>query len=717
EAFTRRFEREIVSGTALEFVEAKLAERDARHLHFGDSRYMLEPNVKDGKGALRDLHTLWWLARYVYGARAVKDLVGMKLLTPEEYRSFERAQRFLWGVRIHLHYLAARPEERLTFDHQHALAVAMGFQHPSANRATLRFMRRYFAQVRIVGALTRIVCALLEEDKKRKARQPMAWFKAASWRLGNFRLDGERLSLPGAQAAVRRPVLMIELFRAAQMHRMDIHPRALQWIARHLRRIDDRLRKNPRASALFLDILLDKNDAEPTLRRMSEAGVLGRFIPEFGRVIGQTQFNMYHVFTVDEHTLVAIGILHAIENGRLKNELPLTSDVIHRISMRRTLYLALFCHDIAKGRGGDHSDLGRKIVRKLAIRLGFSTDEIETAAWLVQHHLLFSNTAFKRDLDDPKTVQDFVREVRTPERLRLLLALTAADIRAVGPLVWNAWKGALMRDLYRRAEQAMGAGAITFKTQQAGMLRRELLTLLSDWSEREIDAYLEQGNPGFLASLDLPRHAAVARMLKESARMALPLLLDTQHDYVRTITEIMVVTADRHRLFSRITGAMALAGANITGARIFTLKNGMAVDLFQVQDASSEVFDRPDKLARMSVYIEQALAGELDLAHAFSKHPPAYRDTVALPGQVFINNDASHLCSVIEISGRDRTGFLHDVTRVMADLGLTVATAHISTYGAQVADVFYVKDIFGMKIAHAAKVKQVREALLKEVGG
>ncbi len=719
EKFRARYDKDIRAASALEFVEAKLAERDGRHLRFGDSRYMLEPNVKEGKGGLRDLHTLWWLARYVYPIAELKDLVKMGLLTREEYQLFDRSRQFLCKTRIHLHYLAGHAEERISFDRQQALGVAMGYEHPSPNRTVERFMRRYFVAVRMGGMATRIVCALLEDEKKRKPRKSLAWLWQKPWAVSPFRLDGQRLAARSDGAFEENPIQMLEIFKVAQTHQLDIHPRTLQLIARNLPAIDDKLENDARANAVFLEVLVSRQDAETTLRKMSDAGVLGKFIPDFGRVIGQTQFNMYHVFTVDEHTLVAIGILHAIENGHLKKELPLATDIIARIKMRRVLYVALLCHDIAKGRGGDHSLLGEKIVMKLARRFGFSDDEVKTAAWLVRDHLVFTNTAFKRDINDPKTIQDFVAVVQSPERLKLLYVLTLADMRAVSPGVWNAWKGALLDELYRRSEQAIGTGKIELKQQQAGQFRKELAQLLHGWSEREIDGYLEVGNAAFFTSCGLAHHAAIARMLKEAARMPQPLLVDTQHDYERKTTEITVCTLDQHGLFAKLAGALALAGANIVTAQIFTLKNGMAVDVFSVQDASGEVFDRADRLAKMSVYIEQALSGEMDIGSEFAERKPGYRSqrksALAAPGQVFIENDASNIHSVIEITGTDRIGFLYQVTRAIADLNLSIASAHISTYGTQVADVFYVKDIFGMKINHDSKIQRVREALLKVV--
>jgi [protein-PII] uridylyltransferase len=716
--FQQRYEHEVIQGRELGFVEAKLTERDARHLRFGDSRYMLEPNVKEGKGGLRDLQMLWWLARYVYPIKTIHDLVDLKLLTQDEYDLFDQARQFLWRVRIYLHYLCERGEERLTFDRQHSLAVSMGFAHPSKNRSIERFMRRYFVAVRTVGSMTRVFCALLEDEKKRQPHKSLAWLWHMPWTLGHFRLNGERLDVRSELAFEVNPILMIELFRIAQLHGLDIHPRALQWIARNLYRIDDAIRNDSKANALFMEILLG-DQPDKALSRMSEVGVLGRFIPDFGRIVGQTQFNMYHVYTVDEHTLVAMGILHAVEKGRVKDELPLASEIIQRLQMRRVLFLSLFCHDIAKGRSGDHSELGEKVVAKLAKRFGFSADETDTCAWLVRHHLLFSNTAFKRDIDDPKTIQDFVALVRSPERMKLLLVLTVADIRAVGPTVWNAWKGALLRDLYRRSEQCMGTGQVQLKQHQSGQFRHDLQARLLGWNDVDIDAYLEQGNPSFWANFDLARHAVIARMMREAAHMELPLLVDTQHHYENSISEIIVCTFDQNRLFSKIAGAISLAGANIISAKIFTLKNGMIVDVFQIQDALGQVFDRSDRLAKMSVYMEQALADELNPASLFldrSIHRTASnRSATTTSAQVIVDNDASNVCSVIELIAPDRTGFLYAIANAISELGLSIATAHISTYGTQVADVFYVKDAFGMKLIHATKIQQVKDVLLNAI--
>jgi [protein-PII] uridylyltransferase len=572
-----------------------------------------------------------------------------------------------------------------------------------------------------VGNLTRSVCAVLEESKKRKPRVALqARLQAEGGELGAFHLEGSRLAVSGEKAFEEQPVLLITLFETAHARALDIHPQTLQWVTRSLWLVDGRLRHNAEANAAFMNILLSPRNPEPMLRRMSESGVLGRFIPDFGRVTGQMQFDMYHVFTVDEHTIKAIGILHGIGIGNYRDEMPITTEIIHLVTSRRVLFLSLFTHDIAKGRGGDHSLLGEVVVRKLARRFGFDAHETETCAWLVRYHLLMSRTAFKRDLADPKTIEDFVAQVQSPERLRLLLLLTVADIRAVGPAVWNGWKGALLRDLYYRAEEKMGASDGAGRIADQAALQGELKKLLPDFKPSAITEYLEQGGSSFWSSCDAPTHARIARVLKKIAASDDKLVMDTRSDTFRAMTDILLCAPDSQGLFSRISGAIALAGANILSAKIFTLKSGMAVELFQIQDTDGQAFDKPDRLARLSVFIHKAAMNELDLEKEIARTHltyPSRMDVFKVPPRVFIENKASAHHTVIEVGGRDRAGFLYTVTHALAELGLTISTAHITTYGERAVDVFYVKDMFGMKIHHESKIRQVHDALLEALSG
>ena len=710
----KRFDAEIVRGTAAQFVEAKLAERDERHRRVGDSRYQLEPNVKEGKGGLRDLHTLFWLAKYIYRIDDVAKLVDLGVLSAEELQLFARAQSFLWTVRCHLHYLAGRAEERLTFDLQSEIGRQMGYTDHAGSRGVERFMKHYFLVAKDVGDLTRIFCAILEADQKRKRR--LSWVRWGTGRraLSGFVLDGERLTIPSEDFFKKDPVGLIRLFHVAQQHGLDIHPRALRRASRSLRQIDKRLREDPEANRLFIDILTSRKDPETALRRMNEAGVFGRFIPDFGRVVAQMQYDMYHHYTVDEHTLFAIGILHKIETGQLKDELPLATALAAEIVSRRALYLAVLLHDIAKGRGGDHSVLGERIALKLGPRLGLSVEETETVAWLVRWHLLMSGTAFKRDIGDPQAIGDFVAQVQSPERLKLLLILTAADIRAVGPHVWNGWKAALLRDLYHRAVEVM-SGGLTVEAEDSRIAAAQLAARqrLRDFSDDEFAAFAKSGYPFYWLSFDPETHARHARLMREAEASGAPLAVEKHIDPQRAVTEITLYTADHPGLFSRIAGALAVSGANIVDARIMTMSNGMALDTFWVQDLAGRPFDRPDKLARLAVVFENVLTGDLK-PHRELARPPAFPSRMhafTVAPRVLIDNKASASHTVIEVNGRDRPGLLFELTRELTRLSLQVSSAKISTYGEKVVDVFYVKNLFGHKVEHPVKLAEIRTTL------
>jgi [protein-PII] uridylyltransferase len=710
----RRFDTDIVRGSAAQFVEAKLAERDERHRRVGDSRYQLEPNVKEGKGGLRDLHTLFWMAKYIYRIDDVSRLVELGMLSAEESQRFERAQRFLWTVRCHLHYLAGRAEERLTFDLQAEIGRRMGYTDHAGTRGVERFMKHYFLVAKDVGALTRIFCAILEADQKRRRRIPWLRWGATKRALYGFVLDGERVTIPADDFFEADPVALLRLFHVAQQERLDIHPRALRRASQSLRLVDARLRENPEANRLFLEVLTGRNDPETALRRMNEAGVFGRFVPDFGRVVAQMQYDMYHVYTVDEHTLFAIGILHQIETGQLKDELPLATQLAQTIVSRRALYVATLLHDIAKGRGGDHSVIGEGIALKLGPRLGLTAEETETVAWLVRWHLSMSNTAFKRDIGDPQTIGDFVERVQSPERLRLLFVLTAADIRAVGPHVWNGWKAALLRELYHQALDMISSGLVgDGQGARIAAAQEAARRLLPEFDEDEFAAFTGRGYPFYWLSFDAETHARHARLMREAERSGARLTVEKRVDPRRAVTEITLYTADHAGLFSRIAGALAVSGANIVDARIMTMSNGMALDTFWVQDQAGGPFDRPDKLARLAGVFENVLTGDLKPHRELSRPPPYPSRTQAFTVQprVLIENNASASHTVIEVNGRDRPGLLHEVTRELTRLNLQISSAKISTFGEKVVDVFYVKNLFGHKVDQPAKIAEIRKSL------
>ncbi len=707
------------------YLAAKQAERDARHRRYGDSPYVVEPNIKEGRGGLRDLQTLYWMVRYVFGTLDMRDLYSGtgptgNLLTEAEVRHALRSWDFLWALRFHLHYVTGRAEERLTFDLQPVVGARMGYTRHGRQDGVERFMRHYFLTARDVTRLTRV----LEPAIVRAALGPPAragTTDAALAAQGFMLADGQLLSANG-RTFYDEPIQMLRILQVARDRDLKLHPLAVRALIRHERRAT-LLRGDPEANALFLDLLCGRDaehnraDGARWMAVLNETGILGRLLPDWRRIVGQMQFDTYHVFTVDEHTIEAIRVLNSLERGELSEIAPVASGLVDHLQSRRALYVAMLFHDIAKGRGGDHSELGADVATEQGPLLGLSAEETEMVSWLVLHHLLLSQTAFKRDIDDPKTILDLVETIQSPERLRLLLVLTVADMRAVSSKVWNGWKATLLRELYARVGEVLAGGlSTTERDVRVARAKEAAALLLADWNAADIEAYQALGYPGYWLSFDPDTHVRHARLIRDAERRKAPLTVDTQPLPARAVTEVTVYAADHAGLFSKIAGALAVAGASIVDARIHTLTNGMALDTFWIQDANGGAFDAPHRLARLYVLIEQALTGRLRLTAEIRKTSRALLGkrvrAIQVPPRVVVDNRASNTHTVLEVNGRDRPGLLHDVTAAISDQGLQIASAHVSTYGTRAVDVFYVKDVFGLKVENERKLAQLRDALL-----
>ncbi|WP_417465590.1 [protein-PII] uridylyltransferase [Kordiimonas sp.] len=716
-AAAKRFVRRVVATSGPEFVELKLAERDNRHKKMGDSRYVVEPNIKDGKGGLRDLQTMWWIALYLYGGLSREKMQAEDMLTATENRQFRKANSFLWTVRVALHFLAGRAEERLTFDTQRMLAEQLKYKdHPGASGVE-RFMKHYFLVAKQVGDLTRIFCAVLE------ARQQKSTFLARFRRtkkLQEFAVEAGRLTFVTPDDLKNDPTLIIRIFAVADDKGFDIHPDALRLIKLNLHRITDKIRHNEQANADFLSVLTSQKEGEINLRRMNEAGVFGRFVPDFGRVVAQMQYDMYHHYTVDEHTIRAIGLVARIEAGELADEHPLSTDVIQKVISRRVLYVAVLLHDIAKGRGGDHSVIGAEVSEYLCPRFGLKPAETETVAWLVRWHLLMSNTAFKRDLSDHKTIQDFCELVKSPERLRLLLVLTVVDIRAVGPGVWNGWKGQLLRELYYAAEEVLVAGHVNVgRGERVKAKQAELRETLKDWSDKDFDAHTDKMPDAYWIAEGPNTLEQNAQLIKETDDRGGAFGVTARVEPFQDMTKVSVYTADHPGLFARIVGALGVAGATIMGAKIHTSKDGMAMDNFAVQDMEGHAFDSRRQLDKLEDTILETLRGnvrpkeQLKERRIFGKKDAAFE----VEPVVLIDNRASNWSTVIEVNAKDRPGLLYDLAYALYRLKLSLYSAHVATYGERAIDVFYVRDLVGQKISNKIRLRNIEEKLLKAAKG
>ncbi|MBS0473402.1 MAG: [protein-PII] uridylyltransferase [Proteobacteria bacterium] len=712
----KKFWSEVATGTGQDFVEAKLAERDERHARQGTSRYLVEPNIKEGKGGLRDLQTLFWIGKYVYHLEDAGELVQHGVLTKDEFKTFQKAEAFLWDVRVRLHYLVGRAEERLSFDVQPELAARMGFTGDNPRRAVEAFMKAYFLVAKDVGDLTRIFCAALE-DQNRKRRPSLASMLPGFLRPrtsgDDFYVENGRLN---ARPTLFRsdPVNMIRIFHIADAKKVDVHPDALRRLTRSLDNINDKVRQDPEANRLFLEILSSRNDPERALRLMNEAGVFGRFVPEFGRVVGLMQFNMYHHYTVDEHLIRAVGYVASIDRGEHRNEHPLATDIIKRIKSREALYVAMLLHDIAKGLPGDHSDVGEAIAQSLCPRLGLSADDTRKVMWLVKNHLVMSDTAQRRDVADPKTVKDFVGMVQTPEMLRLLLVLTVADIAAVGPGVWNGWKGQLLRELYYEAESVMSGGDATpARAARVSHAKSALRDRIADLAPAEQERALERHYDNYWLAFDDAAHERHARLMTEADKKGELFSLTAESNEFRSVTEIVLYTPDHPGLFSQLAGAVSASGGTIVDAKAFTTSDGFALDVFSIQDAEGGTFGDKERVERLRQSVERTLRGEMAPGKAIAKRPVNRRSSAfKVTPRVNFDNDASASATVVEVEGLDRPGLLYDVTNALFQSGLSISSAMVSTYGERAVDVFYVRDGFGHKIRHEERLKTIREKLL-----
>ena len=732
----RAFWEELVPGTGREFVRHKLAERDARHAHAGQSRYLVEPNIKESKGGLRDLHTLFWIGKYLYGVRDPRELVAKGVFRADEMRTFRRAEEFLWAVRCHLHFLTGRAEDRLSFDVQIEMARRLGYVSHGGMKDVERFMKHYFLVAKDVGDLTRIFCATLEHQQRKSAPAAGAAGRFKS-RIGplisaiglggprrvqevpaGFALEGGRLNAARDDLFQSDPVNVIRLFHAAEVTGTDIHPDALRQVRRSLGLVDASLRRNEEANRLFCEILTSPRTPDIALRRLNEAGVLGRFVLDFGRIVALMQFNMYHHYTADEHLINAIRVLSGIEKGEDYEQHPLANGLMQTVQSRKVIYLAMFLHDIAKGRPEDHSLAGAKIARKLGPRLGLTAAETDTVAWLVLQHLLMSDVAQTRDIADPKTLRDFANEVQSPERLKLLTILTTADIKAVGPGVWNGWKAQLIQQLYDETLALLSGGhEAPSRAARVADAKAALAARLGDLDARRIAALSERHSDAYWLALDTATHERHARVMARVENDETALEIDVTPLPGDDATQVTVFTPDHPGIFSRIVGAVAMTGANIVDAKIFTTRDGMALDTFWLQTDESSAVDETRRIARLREVISKTMRGETMPKEAIARERKRTRRQQAfeVEPQVLIDNAVSDRFTVIEVNALDRPGVLYDLTRALFHQGLSVASAHIVTYGERIVDVFYVKDVAGGKIVQDGKKKAIEDALMAAI--
>ncbi|MFD1913885.1 [protein-PII] uridylyltransferase [Halodurantibacterium flavum] len=706
---------DLFSGTGGEFIEAKLAERAARHKKQGGQRYVLEPNVKEGKGGLRDLQTLYWIAKYLNHVERAAELVDLGFFTREEYLRFHEAENFLWAVRCHLHLIAGRAMDQLSFDLQVEVADRMGYDDHSGRRAVEHFMQDYFRHATRVGELTRIFLTALEARHVKREPTLLGFFRRKRKARDGYEIVQNRLSVADETAFLADKLNLIRIFGEALRTGLQLHPNAMRLIAANLDLIDDDMRQDREAVQIFLDMLLKHGNPERALRHMNEIGALAAFIPEFEPIVAMMQFNVYHHYTVDEHTIQCISTLAQIERGELTEELPIASRILVDGVNRKVLYVALLLHDIGKGRPEDHSVLGAQIARRVAPRLGLNSDESETVEWLVRYHLLMSDMAQKRDIADPRTVRDFAKAVKSRRRLDLLTVLTVCDIRGVGPGTWNNWKAMLLRQLYRDTAEALETGLEDLnREKREDEAKRALREALADWDRKDLRAETARHYGPYWQGLTTEAQVVFANMLRDITDDEIRIDIRPEED--RDATRACFALADHPGIFSRLAGALALVGANVVDARTYTSKDGYATAVFWIQDADGRPYETA-RLPRLRQMIEKTFRGEVVARDALKDRDKIKKRErqFRFPTSIAFDNEGSEIYTIIEVDTRDRPGLLYDLTRTLAANHIYIASAVIATYGAQVVDTFYVKDMFGLKLHSRARQEALEKKLRQAI--
>ena len=674
-----------------DFFAAKVREQQERHLRANDTGSNLEPNVKTGPGGLRDIQIIAWIARRQFGCQSLDELANHGFLAPAELRRLQLAQAFLWKVRFGLHLLAGRQEDRLLFDHQIGLAHSFGYEDGSYTLAVEQLMQRYYRTIMDVQLLNELLLQLFRETICGDELPPRAL-------TAQFQVRDGSLEATSADLFIRQPAALLELFVLLQQHPQlrGVRASTMRAVSRSLWVIDEEFRQNPRHHRLFLDILRAPRGVTHELRRMNNYGVLGRYIPAFGRVVGRMQYDLFHAYTVDAHTLFVVSNARRLAIAAYDRELPLVSPVMQALAKQEIVYLAALFHDLAKGRGGDHSELGAVDAQAFCLEHGLSRYDARLVAWLVRNHLLLSLTAQKRDIGDPRVINEFARQVGDETHLDYLYVLTCADVRGTNPKLWNSWKASLFHDLYLKTRRALRHGLETpidreelVRENQEGA--RTLLqaanlpaaAVAGVWA-RLPEAYFLRYQPEEIAQHT--RVLARPDAAGEIARVA----VETQAGSGTTAI-LMYAPHERHS-FARATAALDQLGLNIVDARITPVGDGYSLDTYHVLEEDGAMITDPERLAEIEYALRSALRRPAAAPLAVSRRAPRQLRVFRTPTQIVISVDEHNARSVLELVAGDRPGLLCDVGKVLWEEHVDLAAAKIGTMGERAEDVFYVTD-------------------------
>jgi [protein-PII] uridylyltransferase len=696
------------------FITEKLDEKEKRRGKYGSSVYILEPNIKEGEGCLRDLHTAMWVAKIKYKVDEPRELIMKGVLSEDDLKEYYGALSYLWRIRNELHYLAGRKNDQLTFEAQTSLARFFDYYDKGKSLGVEQFMQDFYLHANRVEHFSSLLITKCRQ-RDEGPRKILGYFTRRPVGEGFYVMRGE-LVIPDESVIEKDPVRLIRIFEYAQKQGVNISIGAKKLIRDNLDLVNDKFRRTKEANASFFNILQSDKLVPETLEQMHHLGFLNRFIPEFERIYCKVQHDVYHIYTVDTHTLFAVGEIVKLWRNEEREKLPLLTQLAHEIDKRYLLLLAVLLHDVGKGSGGGHAEVGAELSRTVARRMGLSKEDSARLVFLVRHHLLMAHIAQRRDLHDERMILQFARQMEKSENLKMLYLLTYADIRAVGPEVWTEWKALLLQELYEKAFTVLERG--DFKLEASGDRVRRVKRAIYDILVRDYQPQLIKDELQALSTRHLLSYSAdiIAEHMKVLLSLGDNLLLfKVSHEKEKPYSNLTVCTYDVPGLFSMITGVMAANGINILGAQIHTNTNEKVLDVLQVNTPVGPVTD-PNKLERLESDLRRVLKGEVRVSTLVAKRdrPSILTEKVkpTMPARVEIDNEVSSDYTVIDIYAHDKVGLLYSITSTLTRLGLYIGVSKISTKVDQVADVFYVKDIFGQKISDPGKLEEIRKELL-----
>ena len=692
-----------------EFFEAKVREQSERHLKAHDTAYNLEPNVKTGPGGLRDIQTIAWVAKRHFGSDTLDGLATRGFLSVAELRRLKQAQAFLWKVRFGLHVLTGRREDRLLFDHQIRLAQTFGYEDASYTLAVEQFMQRYYRTVMDVSLLNELLLQVFREAILTESEPPRPL-------NARFQVRNGSLEAVNSDVFARTPSAILELFVLLQQNPEinGVRASTMRAVARSLWLVDEEFRQNPRNHRLFLEIVRSPVGVTHELRRMNTYGVLGRYIPAFGRIVGRMQYDLFHAYTVDAHTLFVVSNLRRFAIPRYDHELPAASRIMQSLPRTEVAYLAALFHDIAKGRGGDHSELGAVDAEAFCLEQGLSPYDARLVAWLVRSHLELSITAQKQDIADPQVINAFARKVGDESHLDYLYVLTCADVRGTNPKLWNSWKASLFHDFYDRVKRALRRG-LESPIDQEQLVREtreaaQRLLVEHGVSDTDVEKTWARFSPPYFLRHTPEEVAWHTRLLAERDAGSDEPLVALDPRGVRGTTSVLIFARAHRHGFARTTAVLDQLGLNIVDARITPTGDGFSLDLYHVLEDDGAPITDNDRKNEIERAIWRSLQRPEDTPFAVSRRAPRQARMFNTPTQIQISVDERNRRSVLELTAGDRPGLLSDIGKVLMEQHLQLHDAKILTVGERAEDVFYITD-FEQRPLSAAAAQTLRENL------